>query len=512
MPQVADLLVAFLNQSDEFLRVRNAIADARVALSRAQRRGSATRAQAAIIEDNLLSLLADRQRQISIAADSEAFQDYAKAEQGKHAEQLAEWKLNQSLMERAYAILKRERIPVVTWDERQDPPVAVIIDLVNRYAAAVPPSGKLVLMGQEPLPASELFEAKPASATGLPKMFSGSVRLAVAVERDRGRNAEVQGAILARDHLIMPLGPDRKPLSELHWRVFDDILPFGARQIIRPRMPYAIPNSAIYSNLRLLLSRDSWRSIRDSAIDRHNGVCVICGNSASGEVRPEWTFHEPLAGSEAFGIQRLVDVKPYCSSCGGVFFPDINFLKVKTGPVGDFTPKDGAMIVNSTMRRLSTINRWETVGGADPLVGVVDLIISTFKRRSQVRWALDLTVLDSINISLNSEMIMHPRGWIMRAVDVSAYENSQPVHMTRIFGCNFVNSDQMRYFFAVPDIHEVAWGTKMDEVWLPNEFQSSPPTSLDAASLLLDEEPAGPLDPDSEDVEVEEGPPIGVFV
>lgn len=511
-PQRVDLLKSFIDEKvSAFKEVRTAIAETKVELTRAQRPGSSTRAKAPAIEGVLHGLLSQRQRILSEAASSSEFAAYMKEKVDAHAGNVVEWQKSHDLMKASLDILARDRIPSVSIDmsgRRGEPDVAAVVEAVHRHVAAVPPPGALVLMGQEPLPDGDLralFEPKHA-AGGLDPSFSGAVRLAIAPELDRGRAAEVQGASLSRNALMMRLGPDRRPVDERMWRAFDDILPFGARMTIRPRMPYAIPTTARFSDLRTLLSAESWRALRDSATDRYNSTCVMCGTVASGEVRAEWTFNEPPADSRAFGVQTLVDIKPYCSRCSDVFFPEPQRMKVKAVASGSYVPTRDAQTVNPIMRRLSMLNRWPRDAVPDPLVDIVEKVQATFDRRSLIRWALDLSVVGDINISLHPDVVMHSTGWIMRKSDVIGYENGDSVHLTRIFGTAFVNSDGTRYFFQLPETHEVPWDTSLDQIWVGSQSAVAPVAIYLSESSEPD--PAGPSDPNEEFVEVEEGPPI----
>lgn len=504
----AGLLVEFMSSNASFLEIRRQIANTHVAMARARRPGSSTRNELAGLEERLMRLESERQKVIATAASGPEFKAYQANETAASKTRLAEWVAAQEIAVRARTVLARDHLPKVI--RPQNMTVLSVLVAVENHVEAAPPPGSLILMGEQPRPAEEEFSPISAYASGLnPRMFSASVRLHVAVESDRGRQAEVDGATVSRDALVMRLNDARRPLVEEHWSKFDDILPLAARREITPILPTCIPFSSPYSSLRSLLSTESWRAIRNSANDRNNGTCVVCGMSAAGEVRAEWKFLEPLRHSGAFGIQRLVDVRPYCSACGKVVFPDPDKL-VTLAPSFDGYERTGkAYVVNPTMRRLGRMNRWDDLASPDPLATAVSMAQAAYQRRSGIRWALDLSILHGMNVSLHPDMVMHRKGWIMRKSDVPLFDDGRSVHITRIFGTSFVNTDGKRVFFDVPPMHFVPWDTAVEDIWSEASHDS------DQHAVMIQSEdddfdPAGPLNPDEEDFIEEEGPPLSM--
>jgi hypothetical protein len=507
----ADLLVQFMAQDSGFIEIRRQIANTHVAMARARRPGSSTKAELKGLEGKLLRLESERQRIISTAASSAEFTSFRENETQASKTRLEEWLRAQDVAVRARQVLAREQLPrIVRPDEIS---VLTVLKAVENHVEAAPPVGSLVLMGEQPRPSEEDFQPVSAYASGLnPRMFSASVRLHVAIESDRGRQAEVDGAMVSREALVMRLSDARRPVSEEHWEKFEDILPLAARREVLPLLPYCIPFSSPYSALRSLLSTESWRAIRNAANDRNNGTCVICGMSAAGEVRAEWKFLEPLRHSGAFGIQRLVDVRPYCSACGKVVFPEPDKLVTLAPSPDGYQRSREVYVVNPTMRRLGRVNRWDDLASPDPLAMAVSITQAAYQRRSAIRWALDLSVLHGMNVSLHPDMVMHRKGWIMRKSDVPLFDDGRSVHLTRIFGTSFVNSDGGRVFFEVPPVHLVPWDTSVEEVMSDHEAPMAPqPSAMDEDQDEEDFDSAGPLDPDSEDFMEEEGPPLSMI-
>lgn len=509
----AGLLVEFMSSNATFLEIRRQIANTHVAMARARRPGSATKGEMAGLEERLMRLESERQRVISTSASSPDFARFQTDEVASSKTRLAEWVAAQDIAARARLVLARERLPKIQ-RPGQVTVLSVLVSIENHVEAA-PPPGSLILMGEQPRPTEPDFEQISAYASGLnPRMFSASIRLHVAVDSERGRQAEVDGATVSRDALVMRLNDARRPLNESHWDKFDDILPLAARKEVTPMVPCCIPFSSPYSSLRTLLSTESWRAVRNAANDRNNGTCVVCGMSAAGEVRAEWKFLEPLRHSGAFGIQRLVDVRPYCSACAKVVFPEPDKLVTLAPSFDGYERSREVYVVNPTMRRLGRMNRWDDLASPDPLATAVSMAQAAYQRRSGIRWALDLSILHGMNVSLHPDMVMHRKGWIMRKSDVPLFDDGRSVHLTRIFGTSFVNSDGRHVFFDVPPMHFVPWDTAVEDIWSEGYLEEAPVSQAPDPTVLSESEedydPAGPLDPDEEDFIEEEGPPLSM--
>lgn len=503
----AGLLVQFMSSNAKFLEIRTEIAEVHVAMVRARRPGSASKDKGPGLQERLMRLESMRQQIISQAASSPEFAKFQADETEAVKIRLTEWAAAQDVAARARAVLSRDHLPKIVRPERLD--ILGVLAAIENHVEAAPPPGSLILMGEQPRPADADFMPISAYASGLnAKMFSASVRLNISIDTDRGRRAEADGAIISRDSLVMRISDARRPINERHWDVFDDILPFAARKEIVPILPYCMPFSSPYSALRTLLSTESWRAIRNAANDRNNGTCVVCGMSAAGEVRAEWKFQEPLRHSGAFGIQRLVDVRPYCSSCGNVVFPDPDKLVTLAPSLEGYERSSEVYVVNPIMRRLGRMNRWDDLASPDPLATAISIAQSSYQRRSAIRWALDLSVLHGMNISLHPDMVMHRKGWIMRKSDVALFDEGRSVHLTRIFGTSFINTDGNRCFFDLPPVHHVPWDTAVEDFWSEPSFGGPDPSALPDEQDDFD--PAGPLDPDMEDYIEEEGPPLSM--
>lgn len=511
----ADVLIKFLEVNPRFQAVRNDIANAKVAIARAHRPGSSTRAKVKELEARLLALRAERQKIIAQSVDSPEFREACKTERVNYAKQLDEWRETQAVASRIRSVLERQRLPSVMRPKTLT--ILSVLDAVEMHVDAAPRPGSLILMGTQPRPLDPMFLPRDATVSGLNRrMFSASVRLAASPGSPRGDQAELDGAIESRNALVMPLSDQRRPVDESHWEKFKDILPVAARREVLPIIPTCIPHSSPYSSLHKLLSTDSWRAIRDSANDRSNGTCVACGSTAGGEVRAEWEFIEPLRSSSAFGIQRLVDVNSYCSACIAVIFPNPADLVTIAPRMEGYERSQEIFVVNPKMSRLSRINRWDEDASPDPLATAVSIAQIAYQRRSRVRWALDLEILHTRNVALHPDMVMHRKGWIMRREDVPAFDDQRSVHLTRIFGCSFATSTGQLNFFQLPPVFEMPWDSSIDDVISSSRLDDEADRRDDQPAYMPDlddePEPAGPENPEEEDYTEEEGPPFSVSI
>lgn len=508
----ADILIKFLETDASFQSIRNDIANAKVSLARASRPGSATRSSMKDLQARLLSLRADRQRIVARAAESDEFLAACRSERKLYARQLEEWEATQAVARRVRAVLDRERLPSVM--RPRSITILSVLEAVEMHVDAAPRPGSLIVMGSEPRPLDPMFLPRDATASGINRrMYTAAVRLAASPGSERGDRAELAGAVSSRNALVMPISEHRRPVDESHWEKFDDILPFAARRVCLPIVPTCMPHSSPFSSLHKLLATDSWRSIRDSATDRSNGTCVACGSAAGGEVRAEWEFIEPLRTSSAFGIQRLVDVRSYCAACISVIFPNPGDLVSLAPRMEGYERSQEVYVVNPKMSRLSRLNRWDEDASPDPLTTAVSIAQIAYQRRSRVRWALDLEILHGRNVSLNPDMVMHRKGWIMRREDVPAFDEHRSVHLTRIFGCSFANSTGELHFFQLPPVFRMPWDSSVAD--LAQTARSAEALDDEPAYVPAVEEdvdPAGPENPDEEDYDVEEGVPFSVSI
>lgn len=74
-----------------------------------------------------------------------------------------------------------------------------------------------------------------------------------------------------------------------------------------------VPDSCWYSNLRSILTREQWDTVRRDAYARAKGRCMICG-----AITRRLEAHEKWSYQEDKGIQKLEDVVAVCSACHSV--------------------------------------------------------------------------------------------------------------------------------------------------------------------------------------------------
>lgn len=74
-----------------------------------------------------------------------------------------------------------------------------------------------------------------------------------------------------------------------------------------------VPDSCWYSNLRSILTREQWDTVRRDAYARAKGRCMICG-----AITRRLEAHEKWSYQEDKGIQKLEDVVAVCNACHSV--------------------------------------------------------------------------------------------------------------------------------------------------------------------------------------------------
>ena len=509
----ADILVKMLSSDAAFLLIRNDIANTKVDIARSRRVGSSSRVRMTDLETRLRQLNADRQKIVSRTAQGEGFVEARVKEKDAFALRLKEWEETRRVVSRIVTVLDRPRLPAILRPEPAT--VLAVLQAVESHVEAAPRSGSLILMGHEPRPSGRAFEPISAADLGLnPRVFSGSIRLCASPGSPHGDAAELAGASVARDALVMTLAADRRPVDRSAWDRLDPFLPAATRKSMLPIIPTCLPHSSPYSMLNKLLSTESWRSIRDSANDRSNSTCVVCGQNSAGVVKAEWRFSEPLRAGPSYGIQRLDDVRSYCSQCAGVVFPAPADLVALAPSYAGYERDHEIYVVNPRMRRLSRLNRWEEELSPDPLAEAVGIARHAHQRRSRVRWALDLSILHGTNIVLHPDMVMHRRGWIMRREDLASYDDHRSVHLTRIFNASFATESGQLHFFDLPPVHESPWDTSFDQFGVDDALGGigDGPALATDPSGGIEPDAAGPENPDEEDVIEEEGPPFSVSI
>ena len=134
-----------------------------------------------------------------------------------------------------------------------------------------------------------------------------------------------------------------------------EFLPLGYRGekgLVRVEL---IPRTAWFGSLARLLTRVSWKKVKERFIEESAGRCRVCGgishwdpirevrrSRSAIEAHGIWRYHAPLDGGP--GVQRLVGIMPVCGSCHMMFHLEL----AQVQGVGDFAAV-----------RLQYFNYWE---------------------------------------------------------------------------------------------------------------------------------------------------------
>lgn len=144
-----------------------------------------------------------------------------------------------------------------------------------------------------------------------------------------------------------------------------------------------IPSSSWGSSLANLLTPKSWNELRQTVINRNQGVCEYCGDHVgkSLEVHEDWRYEMPTEvaepGSEAFGRQTLAGFVGVCKACHACFH--LGLANVK-GHLAE------------TLHRLTQINGWSD----DQTDRYVSDVYERHEHLSTVNWYLDLRYAASL--------------------------------------------------------------------------------------------------------------------
>lgn len=155
----------------------------------------------------------------------------------------------------------------------------------------------------------------------------------------------------------------------------DYMLPFVAKQSIKPLFGDLIPFSSWASNLSRLLTRNSWDRIRRPIIEGVGNRCEICGAKESSkeiDCHEQWEYHEPIIEGRC-GVQKLVGMWVMCAECHA------------TQHLGRNAAGRDAL---DRLRRIGRISEREAQAYRA-------FVFDRWERRSKYNWILDVSSLAS---------------------------------------------------------------------------------------------------------------------
>jgi len=212
---------------------------------------------------------------------------------------------------------------------------------------------------------------------------------------------------------------------------FEPWLPFYAREFVEPLCVDLIPSTSWGGSLANLLTASSWDKLRQPALSRTNGVCVVCGlaggNGKAVHCHEVWEYHLPLAGE--IGAQKLVGILPVCKLCHEMFHLGRAAMEGR---------------LDRALSRLAWANRWSAaeVDACHRYAG------TKWRERSQRLWTLDLSMLGAeAKLSLKGGAT----GVRVDGEGNLRYESSQGAGVTRLTGAPFTSGGVVYGPFGAPD-------------------------------------------------------------
>jgi hypothetical protein len=448
-----DLLVEFINDRyPRFREVRLRLARARVMLVQSSRMASDMKARRPEFEREVEDLTTQRHQAIIEATTCDEFEGFV-VEQGSQFQcDLDEYDLNRRLLDAIDGVLARREIPDVTVDS-DDP--AVVISAVESHESVPPKLGDVMLRAPQPYHGRPVFKERQPGQAGLPIPVLGHmVGLLAALDSEQGRDALAKGAIASKGRLFMPLTDDGWPQSGCDWEGLNDYLPLAARRFVVPILPDLIPSSSWGSSLANMLVPSNWSRLRHEALDRSARTCSVCGSGVDLECHEAWEYAEPV-DDRFYGLQRLKGLLSLCSRCHSMHH--IGRERVRGTSA-------------SAVERLRLVNRWSHEESA----AAQHFLDERFERRSRRVWALDLSLLAGVRLSVKASWTLQRDGWIEHRGEVGS-------QATRILGVLWHQDGRSDVFDPVPPIHLVAWDDEIDPADIPDDEEESAATTASSS-------------------------------
>lgn len=449
-----DLLVEFINDHyPRFREVRRKLARARVMLLQSSRPASDMRKSRPAFEREVEDLTTQRHQAIIEAAICDDFENFVVEQSSQFECDLDEYDLNRKLLDAIDAVLSRKEIPDIVVDSL-DP--AIVISAVESHEAVPPKLGDVMLRAPQPYHGRPLFKERQPGTAGLPISVLGHmVGLIVPLDSDQGRDALSKGAISSKGRLFMPLTDEGWPQSGCDWDGLNDYLPIAARRFIVPILPDFIPSSSWGSSLANMLVPSSWARLRHEALDRRARTCTVCGSGVDLECHELWEYAEPV-DDRFYGLQRLKELASLCSRCHTMHHIGRERVRGTSSAAID---------------RLRLVNRWSH----EEASAGMRFLDERFLRRSRRVWALDLSVLAGMRLSVRASWKLQADGWIEHRGDAGD-------QATRILGVLWHQEGRTDVFDPVPPVHLVGWDDEIDPADLEDDEEEKPASSSSASA------------------------------
>jgi hypothetical protein len=135
--------------------------------------------------------------------------------------------------------------------------------------------------------------------------------------------------------------------------------------------PDMIPRTSFFVNLRSILRPGEWDTVRRAVYFKAGNRCEICGATGRLECHERWEYNEST------GVQKLVALECLCHSCHEVKHMGLARVRGRE---------------REAMAHMVCVNNI-CLATAEQ---IVDEAFEVWKRRSLMKWKLDVSALESL--------------------------------------------------------------------------------------------------------------------
>jgi hypothetical protein len=258
-----------------------------------------------------------------------------------------------------------------------------VLALTAPVAAAPPPPGPRARTAPAAQPAGQHADS-PAPAPAAPPTAWLDVVSAdrARVRRLGARWERAEGAWKAPSPGLAIWAP---------WRRLPDVLEGEDRTFGQGLYVDMIPSTSWYRNVRSAVSERDWYRVSQMVRRRAGWRCEVCGVGINGD-RDLLDAHERWRFDQATRVQRLTRLISLCAACHSV--THFGFATI-SGEAED------------ALRHL----RYVTGMNVHEARRNIETAVATARRRSQVTWTLDLSVIASAGITVNTPGEGSRRSW-----------------------------------------------------------------------------------------------------
>lgn len=229
-----------------------------------------------------------------------------------------------------------------------------------------------------------------ADATAIPRLGRSDVVFLISTDQVDEARLRRAGARAGSKGWFIPRS------SDIDLDALDPNLPRYARRAVVPEIVDLIPETAWCASLANMLMASSWKVLRDVTAIRAGG-CEECGWRDGLECHEVWAYDDDAC------IQTLIRLSTLCGPCHET--RHLGFASVR----GRYREAIG---------RLAAINRLEA--GEQRAYG--DIVFERFERRSEVEWAMDLSILSGLGLRLKKSFASIGPGVVLGTIGKRSVE------------------------------------------------------------------------------------------